>query len=408
MLKQIIPSKLSGTVQIPSSKSVNHRAIISASLATGTSKVENVYISDDINATINAMRAIGAMITEEDDMLVIEGVDINTQAFEIPITIDCAESGSTLRFIIPILAAMKGHYTLTGRGLLLSRPMEPFKGMLDQCGVSHEFTKSHIIIDTRDNQLTSGTYHFPGDISSQFITGLLFTLPKLEGNSTINIDSPLESTGYIDLTIDTLKDFGVTIDRPSYEEYLIQGNQDYKAADYFIEGDYSQAAFFLVANHLGADITLKGLNMDSKQSDKAIIEFLEIINDAETAVTIDGSNCPDIIPAFALACAVAKYPTLIDNVSRLRIKECDRLHATVTELNKLGADLVEHEDAIEVRPVPHLNGDVVVESYNDHRMAMMLAVAGSVCKYPIKINEAESVSKSYPTFWTEYEKLQNN
>lgn len=407
MQKHIVPSKLSGTVQIPSSKSVNHRAVISASLATGRSTVDNVFISDDIEATIGAMRAIGATITQEAHTLVIDGVDITKQTFETPVTIDCAESGSTLRFIIPILASMQGHYTLTGRGLLLSRPMEPFKGMLDQSGVSHKFTETHIVIDAREQQLKSGTYHLPGDISSQFITGLLFTLPKLEGDSTIIIDSPLESTGYIDLTIDTLADFGVTIERPSYEEYRIRGAQNYVSAHYVIEGDYSQAAFFLVANQLGADITLTGLKEDSKQSDKALIDFLDKINSADAEVTIDGSNCPDIIPAFALACALSQYPTMIVNVGRLRIKECDRLNATVTELNKLGADLIEHEDAIEVRPVSQLHGDAVVDSYNDHRMAMMLAIAGSVSSAPIQINEAESVTKSYPTFWDVFEKLQN-
>lgn len=407
MHKHIVPSKLSGTVQIPSSKSVNHRAIISASLATGTSTVENVFISDDINATINAMRAIGAKITEDGNTLLIEGVDMNTQTFETPITIDCAESGSTLRFIIPILAAMKGYYTLTGRGLLLTRPMTPFKGMLDQSGVQYEFTDTHIVIDARDNQLKSGTYHLPGDISSQFITGLLFTLPNLEGDSSIIIDSTLESTGYVDLTIDTLADFGVTIARENYEEYHIKGQQNYISTHYEIEGDYSQAAFFLVSNQLGSDITLTGLKEDSKQSDKALISFLERLSNAQSAITIDGSNCPDVIPALALACARAKHPTMIENVGRLRIKECDRLNATVTELNKLGADLIEHEDAIEVTPVAQLQGDAVVSSYNDHRMAMMLAIAGTVCASPIQINEAESVTKSYPTFWEVFERLQN-
>lgn len=407
MQKQIVPSKLSGTVQVPSSKSVNHRAIISASLSTGTSRIENVFISDDINATIGAMRALGADIIEEGNTLVINGVDLTQTSFQDPFTIDCAESGSTLRFIIPIIAAVPGHYTLTGRGLLLQRPMTPFEGMLDQSNVTYEFTESHIVIDSRESQLKAGTYHLPGDISSQFITGLLFILPILEDDSEIIIDSPLESTGYIDLTIDTLADFAVLIKRLSYEEYHIKGQQTYESTDYAIEGDYSQAAFFLVANHVGHEIELGGLKPDSKQSDKELITFLNILNTATGPVTLDGSNCPDIIPALALACSVASHPIMIENVGRLRIKECDRLNATVTELNKLGANLIEHESAIEVIPVDGLQGGTVVESYNDHRMAMMLAIAGTICTSAIEINEAQSVTKSYPTFWDEFERLQN-
>lgn len=405
MQKTIQPTQLTGTVQIPSSKSVNHRAIISASLATGTSKIENVFLSDDIRATIGAMTAIGATITEDDNTLIIDGIDITQQSFEESITIDCGESGSTLRFIIPIIAAMPGHYTLTGRGLLLKRPMTPFQTMLDASKVKHEFSETRIIIDSRENQLKPGTYTLPGNISSQFITGLLFTLPLLREDSNIKIESTLESTGYIDLTIDTLDDFGVSINKKSYEDYEIKGNQQYDSTIYAIEGDYSQAAFFLVANQLGHDITLEGLKENSKQSDKQLIDFLNIINTATEPVTLDGSNCPDVIPALTLACALSKYPTMIENVGRLRIKECDRLNATVTELNKLGANTIEHDSVIEVIPVDKLSGNVTVESYNDHRMAMMLAIAGTVSEHPITINEADSVNKSFPTFWEVFEEL---
>lgn len=405
MQKTIQPTQLTGTVQIPSSKSVNHRAIISASLATGTSKIENVFLSDDIRATIGAMSAIGATITEDDNTLIIDGIDITQQSFEESITIDCGESGSTLRFIIPIIAAMPGHYTLTGRGLLLKRPMTPFQTMLDASKVKHEFSETRIIIDSRENQLKPGTYTLPGNISSQFITGLLFTLPLLREDSNIKIESTLESTGYIDLTIDTLDDFGVSINKKSYEDYEIKGNQQYDSTIYAIEGDYSQAAFFLVANQLGHDITLEGLKENSKQSDKQLIDFLNIINTATEPVTLDGSNCPDVIPALTLACALSKYPTMIENVGRLRIKECDRLNATVTELNKLGANTIEHDSVIEVIPVDKLSGNVTVESYNDHRMAMMLAIAGTVSEHPITINEADSVNKSFPTFWEVFEEL---
>lgn len=408
MKQTIHPTKLSGTVQVPSSKSVNHRAIISASLAAGTSKIENVFFSEDIHATIGAMRAIGATITIHENTLIIDGIDLKKQTFEEPINIDCGESGSTLRFIIPIIAAMPGQFMLTGRGLLLHRPMTPFIKMLDDSNVKHEFTTTRIIIDSRENQLKPGEYRLPGNISSQFITGLLFTLPLLNEDSKIIIESKLESTGYIDLTIDTLRNFSVTINRNSYEDYDVPGNQSYKSTTYTIEGDYSQAAFFLVANQLDHDIELQGLKEDSKQSDKELINFLNILNTTTEAVTLDGSNCPDVIPALTLACVLANHPTTIINVGRLRIKECDRLNATVTELNKLGANTIEHEASIEVHPVKSLKGNVEVESYNDHRMAMMLAIAGTVCDGPITINESESVNKSFPTFWDVIRKLEGN
>lgn len=408
MKQTIHPTKLSGTVQVPSSKSVNHRAIISASLATGTSKIENVFFSEDIHATIGAMRAIGATITIDETTLFIDGIDLTKQSFEDPVSIDCGESGSTLRFIIPILASMPGQYTLTGHGLLLQRPMTPFINMLDDSNVKHEFTTTRIMIDSRENQLKPGEYRLPGNISSQFITGLLFTLPLLREDSKIIIESTLESTGYIDLTIDTLRDFNVTINRNTYEDYDVPGNQSYESTTYSIEGDYSQAAFFLVANQLGHDIELQGLKEDSKQSDKELINFLNILKTTTEAVTLDGSNCPDVIPALTLACALANHPTTIINVGRLRIKECDRLNATVTELNKLGANTIEHEASIEVHPVKSLKGNVEVESYNDHRMAMMLAIAGTVCDGPIMINEAESVNKSFPTFWDVFQELKEN
>ena len=410
MLKTISPANLSGNVTVPSSKSINHRAIIAASLTSGTSHLSNVSLSDDIRATIGAMEQLGADIRIDGSNLEIQGIPATSflSHSEEEIVIDCAESGSTLRFLIPILCLFPRKFRLLGRGKLLERPLTPFEPILAANRIGFDFGSEAILIDASQDQLVAGHYHLPGNVSSQFLTGLLFALPLIVGDSKITIDGPLESVGYIDLTLQTLAEFGIEIEHVNYQEYRIEGSQSYSAKDCSIEGDYSQAAFFLVANYLGHDLTLLGLRENSLQGDRAIIDFLrkldEAVEDGQSLV-IDGSQCPDIIPVFTLAACFAKVPVHIVNVERLRIKECDRLAATVLELNSLGANLVEHEDWIEVHPIDHLIGGVTVSSHNDHRMAMMLAIAGSICQKNISITQAESVSKSFPHFWEVYQEI---
>ena len=268
-------------------------------------------------------------------------------------------------------------------------------------------------------QLQSGVFEIPGDVSSQFISGLLFALPLNDGDSIIKVTTPLESQSYIDLTLQMLEKFGIEIINHNYEEFIIRGRQYYKACDYEVEGDFSQAAFYLVAAALDNPITIQGMNLESKQGDKVILNILKDMGctitrkeegDAvysgllSSALKIDGSQCPDIVPIIALACALSHGVSEIVNIKRLRIKECYRLSATVELINALGGIALEHTDTIVIQGVPCLTGGSV-STYNDHRMAMLAAVASTVSENTIVIDNKDCVKKSYPSFWDDFSKL---
>ncbi len=259
-----------------------------------------------------------------------------------------------------------------------------------------------------------------GNISSQFISGLLFALPLLKEDSIIKITTSMESKSYVDLTIDVMRDFGIEITNNDYKEFIIKGNQRYKARNYKVEGDYSQGAFFLCANAIGNEVICKDLDINSLQGDKKIIEILKEMNVDTTvkgntietnrrkklkSTTIDGSEIPDIIPILACVASLAKGKTEIINIGRLRIKECDRLSAITNELCKLGANIKEKEDSIIVEGVDEFEGGVEVWSHKDHRIAMTLAIASSKCQKPIIIKDYDCVSKSYPNFFGDFESI---
>lgn len=404
----ITPTKLKGSVAVPPSKSLAHRAIICACLARGKSLISNVALSDDIIATIECMRNLGAKITAKDGVLEIEG---GRQKLPFDLTFDCKESGSTLRFILPIALAMgSGKNTFVGRGKLGERPMTIYENICKEQGIdyidSSLLNEKHLLDLSVKGKLTSGEYHVDGGVSSQFITGLLFALSLLDEDSKIFIQGNLQSVGYLDLTLSVLKDFGIDIENDGYKVFNVKGSQGFKARDYYIEGDYSQAAFYEVANYLGNDIDMQGLNADSLQGDKVIVDFVGRLKSAnkDEILTFDGGNCPDIIPVFALACCLRDGHTDIVNISRLRIKECDRLSATAEELGKLGAKITHGEDYLSIDGVKRLKGGVV-DSHGDHRMAMTLAIASVVADGEVEIIGAQSVSKSYPDFFEHFQKL---
>ena len=408
----ITPTKLKGSVVIPPSKSLAHRAIICACLARGKSVISNVALSDDIIATIECMRNLGAKIDVKDGALEIEG---NTEKISSSLTFDCKESGSTLRFILPIALALNdGKNIFVGRGKLGERPMTIYRDICKEQGVEY-IDKSlsndnHFLDLSVQGKLKSGEYRVNGGVSSQFITGLLFSLPLLGGDSKIIIEGPLQSVGYLHLTLSALKNFGIEI---GYDEdggvFYINGGQQYRAQDYYVEGDYSQAAFYQVANYLGSDVTMLGLNEDSLQGDKVIVDFMRKLKTAGDGekLTFDGSNCPDIIPVFALACCLRQGHTDIVNVSRLKIKECDRLSATAQELGKLGAKIAQGEDFLSIDGVNKLSGGIV-DSHGDHRMAMMLSIASTSADGKVTVLGAQSVSKSYPNFFDHFVSLGGN
>ena len=387
---------LTGAVTPPASKSQSHRLIIAAALAQGESRLDNLSMSQDIEATLGCMEALGAR-TEKG---CIWGAPLGgVFPAELP-RLDCCESGSTLRFLIPVALAVAGGGIFTGRGRLLARPMEPYERLFREKGIFYEATPQAITVRGR---LEPGVYQLPGNVSSQFITGLLFALPLLGGDSELRLTTALESSGYVDMTLDALNRFGVAV-QPVENGWKIPGGQSYRPRKLAVEGDWSQAAFYYAAQFLGSPVAVTGMNPDSCQGDKVILPYLERLKHPGEA-ELDVSQCPDLAPALALSAALrAGETTHLVNAARLRMKESDRIDTVTTELNKLGAQIEAGPDFMTIHGVSRLRGGET-DSHNDHRIAMMLAVAATRAEGPVTIHDAGSVAKSYPHFWADYERL---
>jgi len=416
---EINPKRLSGDISVPPSKSVSHRAIIAAALSKGKSRIENVIMSKDIEATCKGLESLGSSIQIEAAgegrvTLTIEGngmPNVKNGA------IDCIESGSTLRFLIPLAALTGEEVTFEGRGKLVERPLDIYYDIFESQGLEYENAKGMLPL-TLKGTLKAGHFKIRGDVSSQFITGLMFALPLVQGDSTIEIVGKLESVGYIDLTLDVLRKFGIRVENSGYSSFYIEGGQSYIPSDYRVEGDFSQAAFWLVAGTIGSEVNCLDVDKDSLQGDKEIVEIIKAmggnidisgtamraIGSSTRGISIDASQIPDIVPIISVMAALSKGTTIISNAARLRIKESDRIKSTVSELAKLGATIRELEDGIEIEGKDELEGGAV-ESWNDHRIAMAMAIASIRCKNPVVINGAESVKKSYPGFWNDFRKL---
>lgn len=396
-------SLLSGEVKIPCSKSIAHRAIVCASLAHGESVVRNVNSNDDIKATSGVMRALGASIREEGETLYIKGSDGTDGVCEA----FCNESGSTLRFCVPVSAMLNAGLThFTGRGKLGSRPMKIFNDIWDEKGLVYlDKSKGGMLDLYTTGRLGAGIYSLPADVSSQFISGLLFALPLADGDSEIRLTTPLASRGYVDLTLGELARFGVDVAFDGEKIFYIKGNSRYKAQDVTVEGDWSQAAFFKVANYLGNNVDVKGLDADSAQGDRIIDDYLKRLSDEKGELVFSGEDCPDIIPVFSVACALREGRTRLTGLSRLRIKECDRLAATYEMLSALGANVSREGDDLVFDGVKRFKGNVKVSSHHDHRMAMSAAIASTACDGSIIVDDCECMNKSYPRFLEDYAAL---
>ncbi|MCR1970537.1 3-phosphoshikimate 1-carboxyvinyltransferase [Clostridium cochlearium] len=419
---KIFPKKLKGSINIPPSKSLAHRAIIAAGLARGESIIENIVYSKDILATIDGMKNFGVSINEIENkdrkLLNIKGVNKIKIQNNI---IDCIESGSTLRFLIPIaLLQNKREVTFIGSGKLPQRPLEEYYNIFNKKNIFYQNEKGNLPLRVK-GKLKPGEFYLKGDISSQFITGLMFVLPLLCGDSKIIITSKLESKAYVDLTMDILNKFGVKIENNNYKEFYIKGNQSYVPRNYNVEGDFSQGAFWLVAGAIGEEMSCKNLNINSLQGDKEIINIIKsmggiininndcikVISSKLKGIVIDASEIPDLVPILAVAGTVSSGVTKIINAKRVRIKECDRLHAIACELNKIGGEVEELEDSLIIKGNKKLKGGIV-DSWNDHRIAMAMAVASTVCEESLIINNSKAVEKSYPNFWEEFRNVGGN
>ena len=395
---RITPHKLSGTVSIPASKSMAHRAIICAALSGGISYITGVTFSKDIYATLSVMEALGAHFQIKDDQIAVSG--INTPASEA--TADCCESGSTLRFLIPVAAALGAKTTFLGQGRLPERPITPYLRELPPRGITFDYQNTMPF--TIEGQLRSGRFGLEGDISSQFITGLLFALPLLDGDSDIVMTSPLQSKPYADMTIECMAHFGVTVTETE-EGYHIPGNQTYQASDITVEGDFSQAAFFFAANAVGNAVTLGNIPEKSVQGDRKIVEILDEMwyNKKETLL-VNAADIPDLVPILAVAASLCPRNVRIWGAERLRIKESDRLETTAALLNTLGGKVQITPDGLDITPVAGFTGGTV-DSAGDHRIAMCAAIAATRASGDVLIKGAQCVEKSYPAFFEDYQSL---
>ena len=379
----ITPTRLKGSVTPPPSKSQAHRLIIAAALSDGVCRLSNVELSQDIQATLRCMAALKA------------------PGDGLP-ELDCGESGSTLRFLIPVALALQGGGKFTGHGRLMERPQGPYFDLFREKGISWSLEDGVLTVS---GKLAPGRYALPGDVSSQFITGLLFALPLLEGDSEIHLTTELESRDYVDMTLDALDRFGVRAEWDGPRRLRVPGNQVYVHRDLAIEADWSNAAFWYAAQFVGCDLEIGGLNAFSTQGDMRIVPYFVKLQ-GKGPVDLDVSQCPDLVPPLAAMAALrGGETTRIVNAARLRIKESDRLAAVTQVLNALGGRVEEHEDHLVIHGMDHLAGGVTVSGHNDHRIAMMAAIAAIRCQGPVTITGAECVKKSYPDFWEDYRSL---
>lgn len=400
-----------GTVEAPPSKSDVHRAILCAALSRGVCTIAPVALSDDIRATIGCVEALGAETTLNGRVLTVDGTHIFEHKTAV---LDCGESGSTLRFLIPAAAAGGVEATFTGRGRLPERPLGVYADALPEKGVQ---MRGEGLPLTISGQLQSGVYRVSGGVSSQFISGLLFALPLLDGDSDILLTSPIQSRGYINMTIRTMARFGVEVDILD-NGWHIRGRQHYVPSDYRTDGDWSQAAFFLVAAAIGGDVTVTNANIDSAQGDKKIAALLRdfgatveqdggavrVTRGKMTATEIDASQIPDLVPVLAVCACFAEGTTRIVNAARLRMKESDRLQTTAALLNSLGVRVRELPDGLEITGVKQLYGGFA-EGYNDHRIVMSAAVCAAGAREKILCTDALSINKSYPDFYEDYRSI---
>lgn len=398
-LVRISPGRLSGRVRVPVSKSAAHRAMIASFLAGSPDPLpSDETLSDDLAATRSALFSLQKL-----------------QSGGEPVQIDCGESGSTLRFLIPVAAALGAPAVFTGHGRLPQRPLEVYLEALPAHGVACESIGGLPLTIT--GRLQPGDFFLPGNVSSQFITGLLFAAPLLNGDSEITLTSPLESAGYVEMTVRILQEYGIKV-IPSESGWSIPGNQHYRPCRRAIERDWSQAAFFLAAGALGGPVEVEGLHPDSAQGDRAAEELLRRFGanlswngnvlkaglSSLHGIEIDASQIPDLVPILSVTAALAEGRTVIRRAERLRLKESDRLTAMARGLTALGAVVQETEDGLVIDGVSRLHGGNA-EGQNDHRIVMALSVAALVSDGDVTISDAESIRKSYPDFFRDYNAL---
>lgn len=416
MNKTILPGARTGEVHIPASKSQAHRMLLCAAMGENEVTLRCRGLSKDILATVACLKALGASVDAEGEVLHLRPVSAPPPGLCL---LPCGESGSTLRFLLPLVGALGASAVFEREGRLPERPIEPLRRELCRNGMDIRSDGARL---SCSGQLRPGAFSLPGNISSQYISALLMTLPLLEGESTLHMEGALESAAYVAMTEEVLRLGGVRTEKTGYG-YRIPGGQRCRfAPELSVEGDYSNAAFFLCAGALSErGIRVTGLDPQSRQGDRAIVPLLEemgaqVASDGSSVtvkraalhgITIDASPIPDLIPVLSVVAAAASGETRVIHAQRLRLKESDRLHSTTQMLRALGAEAEELPDGLVIRGGRTLAGGTV-DACGDHRIAMSAAVAGGICRGAVTICGSECVQKSYPDFWTDFQQLKGD
>ena len=416
MTVTVTPGERGGTVRPPASKSQAHRLLICAALGETAVELSCSGVSNDIAATAACLNALGADIAIDNDVIRVEPIRaVPSGLCRLP----CGESGSTLRFLLPVAGALGAEAVFLREGRLPERPLAPLDRELTAHGMTLRADGAELYCS---GQLQNGTYTLPGDVSSQFISGLLMALPRLAGNSMLTVTGKRESATYVDMTEDAMMRAGVFLTRRD-DVYGIPGGQTFALPEKMrVERDWSGAAFFLCMGALSErEIAVEGLSMVSSQGDRGVVDILRNMGAAITlshrgihvcrgklrGTVIDAAPVPDLIPALSAVASGAEGETRIVNAARLRLKESDRLSSTAAMLNALGAEVEELPDGLIIRGKPSLRGGTV-DPRGDHRIAMAAAVAASLCRESVIIPGAECVAKSYPRFWEDLESLKGD
>lgn len=412
MNKHIPPGHLYGKIQVPPSKSDAQRAILAAALSRSPSLIYNVGESDDTKAMILNVQNLGATVKKKNGAIEI----IPGEFHGGPTNLNVGESGLGLRLITPVCSTFDGSFEIVGEGTLNKRPQGFFEDHLHQLGVRVSSKKGYLPLTVK-GRLQGGELLVDGSISSQFLSGLLMALPRVEEDSHLRVQN-LKSTPYVRMTMATLECFGIEIGHRNFEEFFIKGKQQYKGCSYAVESDWSAAGYWLVASALGNGLQCIGLSLDSVQADRAIIDALVAANCAVTAdeegikvsglnrraFLFDATHCPDLFPSLVTLAALCPGESAISGVHRLKHKESDRAKALVEEFKKLGTSIVVKEDVMYITGSEELKS-ANLSSHDDHRITMCLAIAGLFTSNGVNIEGAECVSKSYPEFWEDLDSV---
>ena len=388
------PGTLRGTVAAPPSKSMAHRMLICAALAKGESRVHPLEMSEDILATADCLRALGAGIRQEGDGLSVRGCDPAAAGSAV---LNCRESGSTLRFLLPLCLLSGNEMRLTGSGRLMERPQDVYEALCRERGFRMERDPEGITVQ---GKLAAGLYTVRGDVSSQFITGLLIALALLQEESEVRILPPMESGSYLDMTLRVLEESGIRLSRPEELRIRLAGGNCFLPGEKTVEGDWSNAAFFEAMNSTGGDVRVTGLREDSLQGDRICREYFQRL--AEGCGRLDVANCPDLAPVL-MATAAMQGGVTLTGTRRLRFKESDRGAAMAEELVKFGVPVDIRENEITVGRAEIHKPAETLQGHNDHRIVMALAVL--CARTGGTIDGAEAVRKSFPDFWRKMREL---